>query len=68
MKVLTTARPPCLMQSWKGLYSIVATLIRVFPKISSLGIVTFLFMLVFVLAGMQVRSPLISLDGPLIVP
>jgi hypothetical protein len=56
------------MQSWKGLYSIVATLIRVFPKISSLGIVTFLFMLVFVLAGMQVRSPLISLDGPLMVP
>ena len=42
-----------------------ATLIRVFPKISSLGIVTFLFMLVFVLAGMQVRSPLIALEAPL---
>ena len=53
LRLLRVARALRLMRSWQGLYSVVATLLRVAPKISSLFCVTFVIMLVFTLAGME---------------
>jgi hypothetical protein len=53
LRLLRIARALRLMRSWQGLYKIVRTLISVIPKIASLALITFLFMVIFVIAGMQ---------------
>jgi hypothetical protein len=54
LRMLRVARVLRLMKSWKGLYKIVSTFLKVVPQMTNLFILMVLFMLIFSLLGMQI--------------
>ena len=54
LRMLRVARVLRLMKSWKGLYKIVSTFMKVVPQMTNLVILMVLFMIIFALLGMQI--------------
>ena len=57
LRILRVLRVLRLMRSWRGLYQIVSTFLRVMPQMSNLVVLILLSMFMFALLGMQVGLP-----------
>ena len=75
LRMLRIARMLRLMKAWKGLYTIVMTVVAAIPQMSNVLVLMFLINLIFALLGMQIfggvynagngYEPLIGVDLPL---
>jgi len=65
LRVLRALRPLRLVGRIESMKVIVATLIASIPAVMNVLAVYLFIQAVFAILGMQVRSPLIALDGPL---